>query len=336
MRSAAQADIVAVDGSPPAPRRKTLAQRVNTALPVVVLALAAWFLARELRGIEWREVTRALASIPARGIGAALLVAAASYGTLSLFDYLAIRHFALPLTYPRTLVNSFIVYAFNFTLGSLIGAVGMRFRLYAKAGLPAGDIGRVTVYAAATAWTGYALFGGLVLTLGAPAVPDGPPLALPWLATFRPLGIVLLVIGVAYLLLCHHRDEPLRVRHWRYELPEARDAALQIAVASVQWALVSLVVFLLLPAGTGVGYADILAVHLVAALAGVLTHVPAGLGVLEGTFVLMLGERLPKDVLLGTLIAFRALYYLLPFLLAAVLLAALELRDGRTREADAR
>ena len=55
---------------------------------------------------------------------------------------------------------------------------------------------------------------------------------------------------------------------------------------------------------------------LVAAVAGVIAHVPAGLGVLEAVFIALLSHRVPQAELLAALLAYRALYYLVPLALA--------------------
>jgi uncharacterized membrane protein YbhN (UPF0104 family) len=75
-----------------------------------------------------------------------------------------------------------------------------------------------------------------------------------------------------------------------------------------------------------VPYADVLAVLLVAAVAGVITHVPAGLGVLEGVFIALLSHRVPEAQLLGALLGYRALYYIAPMVAAAVMYLQVELR----------
>jgi uncharacterized membrane protein YbhN (UPF0104 family) len=65
-----------------------------------------------------------------------------------------------------------------------------------------------------------------------------------------------------------------------------------------------------------IDYPGTLAVLLVAAVAGVIAHVPAGLGVLEGVFLALLSHRVPQGELLAALLAYRALYYLAPLALA--------------------
>ncbi len=67
-------------------------------------------------------------------------------------------------------------------------------------------------------------------------------------------------------------------------------------------------------------------------LIGVLTHVPAGLGVLEAVF-LKLGPAGKETGILVALLCYRAVYYLVPLALAAPLYAGLEFRFSRRRVA---
>jgi hypothetical protein len=50
--------------------------------------------------------------------------------------------------------------------------------------------------------------------------------------------------------------------------------------------------------------------------------------VLEAVFVALLGQQVPTAHLLAALLAYRALYYLAPLLLASTLYFALEMRGG--------
>ena len=83
---------------------------------------------------------------------------------------------------------------------------------------------------------------------------------------------------------------------------------MQIGVSSVNWLLIAGVLFLLLQ--REIPYHTVLATLLVAAIAGVLTHVPAGLGVLEAVFVTLLSSKMATSGLLAALLAYRG--HLLP------------------------
>jgi len=97
----------------------------------------------------------------------------------------------------------------------------------------------------------------------------------------------------------------------------------------LNWSLIGGMIWLLLQ--RQLPYHEVLAVALVAAVAGVITHVPGGLGVLEAVFLALLGHRAPQGTLLGALLAYRAIYYLLPLILAALTYVATELRARQLR-----
>jgi len=78
-----------------------------------------------------------------------------------------------------------------------------------------------------------------------------------------------------------------------------------------------------------IDYASVLSVLLIGAVAGVIAHIPAGLGVLEAVFVALLSHRLPQSDVLGAVLAYRAVYYLAPLALATLLYVATEARQSR-------
>jgi uncharacterized membrane protein YbhN (UPF0104 family) len=71
-------------------------------------------------------------------------------------------------------------------------------------------------------------------------------------------------------------------------------------------------------------------------MAVIALRVPAGLGVLEGVFMALLAGRQPEAQLLAALLAYRALFYLLPLAVAALVYLGLEARLRRGRPTLAR
>jgi uncharacterized membrane protein YbhN (UPF0104 family) len=100
-------------------------------------------------------------------------------------------------------------------------------------------------------------------------------------------------------------------------------------MSCTNWALIGGVIWLLLQ--QQLPYPQVLAVLLVAAVAGVITHVPAGLGVLEAVFVALLSHQIATDRLLGALLAYRAIYYLLPLCIASAAYFFTEVRVRHRR-----
>jgi uncharacterized membrane protein YbhN (UPF0104 family) len=70
-------------------------------------------------------------------------------------------------------------------------------------------------------------------------------------------------------------------------------------------------------------------VLLVGAIVGVFAHVPAGLGVFEFVFVALLSHRVSEGRLLAALLGYRAIYYIVPMLIAAAMYLEFELKARR-------
>jgi uncharacterized membrane protein YbhN (UPF0104 family) len=314
--------------TPPAPERSRWAtlRRVATVLFVlVVLGLVV----NHARTIEWSAVGDALKELPARSLALAAALAAASHAVYATYDLIGRRHTGHAVPALRVLGVTFVSYAFNLNLGALVGGIAFRYRLYARQGLDVATTTQVLTLSLLTNWLGYlALAGGLFLL----APPELPP---DWsIATggLRAIGAGMLVAAAGYVLACFvspRREWTLRGRTLR--LPSGRLAALQLGLSCLNWLLIAGVVFVLLQGR--IEYATVLGVLLLAAVAGAVAHVPAGLGVLEAVFVALLAGQLGQEELLAALLAYRAIYYLAPLALAIALFPLLDRRGGSAARA---
>ncbi|GHK53044.1 hypothetical protein KPZU09_27800 [Klebsiella pneumoniae] len=98
-----------------------------------------------------------------------------------------------------------------------------------------------------------------------------------------------------------------------------------MGLSAANWMAMGAIIWLLL--GSEINYFLVLGVLLVSSIAGVIIHIPAGIGVLEAVFIAMLsGEDISKGAIIAALLAWRALYYFLPLLLATVAYLLLESR----------
>src|SRR5690554_3080172 len=89
--------------------------------------------------------------------------------------------------------------------------------------------------------------------------------------------------------------------------------------------------WLLLP--EGVFYPTVLGILLISSIAGAIAHIPAGLGVLETIFLVLLTD-VPQGSLVAALLAYRALYFLLPLSIAVVVYLVLERRAKSMRDSN--
>lgn len=312
--------------APPAPRwwqSQRLRRALLPAFALVVLAL----LASHARDVDWAGAWRALRGYDARTLALAALLAAGSHALYGCFDLLGRGYTRHGLRAGAVWTTAFVSYAFNLNLGALVGGFGLRLRLYSRLGLRPGVIGRVIGLSLVTNWLGHAAAGGAVLLAGAITLPPGWPLHGTALRLF---GAALLAGVAGYLALCmFSRRRAWTLRGHRIELPPTPIALMQLTLSTLNWSLMGATLFVLL--GERVPYPSVLGVLLLAGIAGVVTHIPAGLGVLEAVFVTLLAGRLPQGTLLGAVLAYRALYYLLPLAVAVAAYFAIEGLAGRQK-----
>lgn len=300
-------------------RKTTAWRRIERVLVIMLFAAVVWLLLRHAREVDWAAVAAVLRGYTAVTLLGAAALAAASHAIYSCFDLLGKRHIGHAVPMPKVLATAFVAHAVSLNFGPLIGGVGLRYRLYSRLGLSASRITRVVAFSVLSNWLGYSLVASLVLLLHPPQLPESWPVGRVGLAW---LGAALLVVVLSYVVACFGaRRRSWRLRGLELRLPTGRTALLQLGLSSANWLLIGGVVTVLLGR---IEYPSVLGVMLMAAVAGVITHVPAGLGVLEAVFIVLLGHRVAQAELLGALLAYRAIYYLGPLALALVALALLE------------
>jgi glycosyltransferase 2 family protein len=295
---------------------------VRRLLSLAFFLLVAYLLTTYARGVDWDEVLSTVRQRPPGSILLACLLAALSYALYSCFDLLGRYATGHRLKTTQVMAVNFICYAFNLNLGALIGGVAFRYRLYSRFGLDAETVTRILAMSMLTNWMGYLLLSGPAFLLSPVLLPDDWKVGS---AGIRVLGCVLSGIALAYLALCaFSRRRAWSVKGYEISLPGFRIALLQLAISTANWLLIATAIYVLLE--QTLVFPLVLSVLLIAAIAGVITHVPAGLGVLEAVFVALLSDRLPTHVILAALLTYRAIYYIGPLVVATVLYLVIEAR----------
>ncbi len=302
-------------------RLEKLSHVIGSVVVLLIFAGAAWLLYHELRHYRVRDIRHGLSMIPAGRVWLAVGLTALNYLILIGYDFLAVRSIRHPLALGRIALASFTGFATSYNFGALLGGTSVRYRLYSAWGLSAVDILRLVLMLGLTFWFGIFGLAGVLFLVDPFPIPAG--LALPF-ATVQPLGWGLLVLTVGYLGLTVFWKRPIRFRNTQVSLPGPGISALQLAIAAADLIVAAAILYVLLPAGFGLNYFEFLGIYLLAVVAVILTHVPGGVGVFE-LMVLKLAGAQSNEQLVAALLIFRAVYYLLPLLISAVLLAGHEL-----------
>ncbi|MDB5847726.1 MAG: hypothetical protein JWP29_1478 [Rhodoferax sp.] len=286
------------------------------ALGIFVLGL----LLSHAHKVDWGGAWDALKQYPPLLLLGVLALATASHALYGCFDLIGRRHTGHPLRWWHAWAIAVTSYAFNLNLGSLVGGVAMRARLYARAGLDEATVAQVVGISLATNWLGYCLLAGGLFAAGVIAPPDQAPIS-PF--ALRAIGVGMVALAAGYVVLCAvGRERSWKVRGKTLHLPSPPLAVVQLMLSAANWALMGAAMYLLLSGK--VPYGVVLGVLLAASIVGVLTPIPAGLGVLEAVYIALLAGMVGQGKLMGAVLAYRALYYLLPLAGGLLLYAALE------------
>lgn len=298
----------------------TLWQRVRRwvfpAFGVAVLAL----LISHAHKVDWAGAWQTLWRYSPLLLLAVLGLATASHALYGCFDLIGRHHTRHKLPRLQTWAIAVTSYAFNLNLGSLVGGVALRARLYARAGLDETTIAQIVGVSLATNWLGYGLVAGSLFAAGAIAPPSQAHIGA---TALRLLGAAMVLIAVGYVIACAvARGREWRLRGRRLTLPSPQLALVQLGTSAANWALMGAAMYLLL--GQKVPYTTVLGVLMAASIVGVIMPIPGGLGVLEAVYLALLSGSVRQGALMGAVLAYRALYYFLPLAGGLVLYAVLE------------
>ena len=284
------------------------------AFGVAVAVLAVGLLVRYATQVDWDGVMRSLRRYQAPELALALGFVALSHLAYGAYDLIgrAYTNHKLPrgLTYAVALVG----YAFNLSVGSMIGGAASRFRMYTRLGLATPTVARILALTVATNWLGYTLLAGAAFVAQVPPTPED------WTVGRRALqaiGVLLLGVAFAYLMLCAYAvRRSYTIRTHTLILPKVQLALWQFALGLCNWAAVGAVLYVLFDAQ--VPYLTVLGVLFLGVVATLVVRVPAGIGPLDAVFLALLTRQLPHTEVIAALLAYRAVYYLVPLALASI------------------
>lgn len=282
----------------------------------LVLVLSAWLLWRQLQALSLAQLQGALLSMPASAIALSAAATAVSFACLAGYEVLATQWLA-PGRVPTALAwrTGLVAHALANTLGfHPVTAVALRLRAYGARGIDAVLLAKIV------AAIGACVAAGVVAVLAAAGAWSL------WLSG-RPALLALLVLAVlAALAVLKRRQHPASPRPML-----AANVAIAFALGLLEMTAALAALAVLLPAGALPDGPAFVVLFVTATLLGTVSHVPGGLGVFEATVLAAAAPHTHAHVL-AALLAYRAIYNLLPCVLAALALVAGALRGRSRRE----
>ncbi|VYU67736.1 UPF0104 family protein [Metakosakonia massiliensis] len=306
------------------PRWK-LAKKILTWIFFIAVAVLLVLYAQK---VNWEDVWKVIRDYNRTALLGAVALVILSYLLYGCYDLLGRAYCGHKLAKRQVMLVSFICYAFNLTLSTWVGGIGMRYRLYSRLGLPSSTITRIFSLSITTNWLGYILLGGILFTFGVVDIPQH------WYiddTTLRIVGVALLLFIAFYLWACAFaKRRHFTIKGQKLVIPSWKFAVAQMVISSANWIAMGAIIWLLM--GEQANFFFVLGVLLVSSIAGVIVHIPAGIGVLEAVFLALLaGEHVSQGVIIAALLAYRVLYYFLPLLLALIGYLVLEGRAKKLR-----
>lgn len=312
--------------SPEQPRAsgfKRLSSVLGPLLSVGMLLVALWYLHHELDGLSSEALLGYMHAIPVPALLAAIGFAIANYLVLTLFDATALRYLGSDLSYKRSTLTAFMAFAVGNNVGvAALSGGAIRYRMYTLAGLSAMEIARIIVFVSLTFALGAATLLGLAF-LFMPGEQTQllhlPPILI------KSIGPLLLVVPMVYLASSLSRRTPWRIGNFEFAMPRPVLAGTQLLIAIGDIVLACTTLYVLLAPSLHSGFFAFLGIYLLALSAGILSSVPGGIGVFEAILIAAL-PQLDSGKLLGTILVYRLVYYVLPLAVALVLLVGYEAR----------
>jgi uncharacterized membrane protein YbhN (UPF0104 family) len=275
-------------------------------LAFILLGAAAYMLWREFHEIRLSQIADAMRAWGWDSVLAALSLSAASFLLMGIVEWMG-------------LAGSFIASAIAHTLGAnLIVSGAVRARYYAKHGISLRQVAATTLFHGFSFTVGISTLAGLSLLLArsrdiATVSRIANPVA-DW------LGVVLLLGVSGYVVLCAVLHRPLSGFGHSVKLPSVRVALAQLAIGALDNAVAAAIIWTLLPPHS-VGYFTFVGAYAPSVVVGLVSHVPGGVGVFEGSLSTLLKGIEPAG-LAAAFLGYRLFFFLLPLAIAGLALAA--------------
>ncbi|NHF72182.1 bifunctional lysylphosphatidylglycerol flippase/synthetase MprF [Paracoccus sp. 12-3] len=301
-------------------------------LALLLFGLGAYALYHLLAPVEVHAVAQQIRSTPWQLIALAMGATFAGYLCLAAYDWSALRHIGKRLPLPVVISGGFLAYAFGNTVGlTAVSGGAVRWRLYSGLDLDGYDIAAVSTFTAAAFGVASTVVGLAALAVHPLALASLLPLSA---ASVRLLALAAILVILVPLIRASLSRKQLRVGRFQLQAPSPSLLAMQLLISLGDITFSALTLYLLLPAG-GPDFMTFVAVFAAATMAGVVSHVPGGVGVFETIIIAALPAAMGIDKIAAALLLYRLIYYLVPFAIALILMALFEswrAFGGRTRD----
>jgi uncharacterized membrane protein YbhN (UPF0104 family) len=287
---------------------------------IAIALVFAWIAIRVLVGefgaLSIEEVTASLSRIGWGAAGLMLLATAVVYAAVATYDAFALRYGGVALSLRRSMVTSTSSYAISNVLGfPVFTGNAVRFWFYESWGLGAKETALAAIVTTVACNHALAIIAGVSL-VAAPGSIEMTGLDGSW---GWPVGVALLAVSLALILFAMFGQREIRI--WKLHVQRPGSILLpHLAVCAVDYLATATVLYIPLGHTLGMDFLSFVVLFSIAKTIGIVSNVPGGLGVFEAIMA-STTSNVPAADLVAALIAYRAIFYLAPFGIAAVAVA---------------
>jgi hypothetical protein len=318
-------------------------KRLGIAASLLIIAFAITTLVRTLKGVDTGVILVALTEKSVSQIALAALCVIGAFCTLTFYDFFALRTIGKKqVPYRIAALSSFTSYTIGHNIGATVFTGGaIRFRIYSDYGLNAIDVAKICFLSGLTFWLGNLFVLGLGMAWH-PWAASAMDLLPPSINRLIALGCLAGIAAYLVWISTGKGRRELGQHGWKVVLPSARLTLLQILIGVVDLGFCALAMYLLMPAQPSIDFVSVAVVFILATLLGFASHAPGSLGVFDAAMLVAL-PLFGREQLLATLLVYRVLYFVIPFMIAISIMGTRELwlnvvkpwQQGRKAEAEA-
>lgn len=296
-------------------------KRLATLGAFALVAGLMYLLFQNLSKFDYGSILQTVKSYSWVSIALAILFTAVSYLIMGGYDWLGQAYIGKRQNWKRTLLVAFYSYVLSLNVGlSIVSSSAVRYKMYQGWGYKPKDIAKLIVFASVSFWLGLVVLAGVALCAsgarfdGAYPIPD---------ALVKPVGVLMALAGVAYVVACRVFKGGLSLRGRVFALPGWKSGVGQIGITVADTVAAAAALYFLIP-DEQLGFFAFTSIFCIAFFGGLVSSAPGGIGVFETVFLLFLPTTANQNELMAALIVYRAIYFLLPLLVACSLFAVLE------------
>jgi len=291
----------------------------------VVLVLITVLFSKVLEKYPLATIVAEIRNLEANTILALLVLTVVNFFVLGVMEAAALHREKLKIPLYKAFLSGFVSNAFSYTLGAplLVGSA-VRARLYINWGLPRKQVLDLILLLGFHYWVAIFFIGAsLALWLSRAHV-----LELVSPSILQLVFLLATIIVGAYFWLVRKR-RMLKFRNLRFVTPPQGVVVVLFFLSLLDVILHSLIYHFSIP-GNLTPFSLVAFAFCVSQVGGLISNVPAGLGVFEGLGFLLLKDSIKHEALLAGMLVYRFFMYICPFVLASVIFALTEIyRDAK-------